>query len=116
MAARTKPGKPQRAASFPQLWLIRPPVCPPHALRERGDEIGYGGHGLGGRAPLGIEAAVQGINQRGADHRAVGVFGDRPRRLGRADAETDADRQFGVPLDAGNGFADCRRNRRWRCR
>src|SRR6478752_3028676 len=74
----------------------------PDALRERGHQIGDGADGFGSRAFLAIEAGAKRIDQSGADHGAVGILGDCPSRLRRADAEADADRQFGMPLDAGD--------------
>src|SRR5438445_513975 len=69
-------------------------------------DFSHGGYGFGGRAVFGVKAALQGIDQRGADHGATGIFGDRARRFRGANAKADADRQFGVPLDAGDGLAD----------
>ena len=59
--------------------------------------------------PFRIEAAAQRIDQRGADHGAIGAFGDGARSVRRADTEADADGKIGVPLDARDGVTDGRR-------
>src|SRR3984893_1702499 len=86
--------------------LFRTLFRSPHALRQRGHEIGHRTDGFGRRAALSIEASAQGIDQRGADHRAVGILCDGARGFRRSDAEADTNRQFGMPLDAGDGLAD----------
>ena len=43
------------------------------ALGQGRRQFGDGVNGFGGRAALGIEAVLESIDQRGADHRAVGV-------------------------------------------
>src|SRR4051794_9256322 len=76
------------------------------ALRECRRQLSDGVDGLAGGAPVRIEAVLEGIDQRGADHGAIGMRGDCAGILRRADTESDADRQLGVPLDADNGLAD----------
>ena len=111
------PGKPPlRVYLHRNCGLFRGLFGAPHALRQRGNQIGHRTDRPGGRPALGIEAAAQGIDQRGADHRAVGILRDAAGGLRRADAEADANRQFGMPLDARDRLADDSRYRRWRCR
>ena len=77
MAARTRPGKPPLGVYLARnCGLFRGLLGSPHALRQRRREIRDRIDGPGGGAALGIEAAAQGIDQRGADHRAVGILGD----------------------------------------
>src|SRR4051812_36212742 len=119
MATRAKPNKPRSlglgiisSENRSPLFRIMPPPIPrnyglfcglfgaPDALRQRRHQIGDSADGFGGGAAFGIEAAMQGINQRGADHGAIGLLGNRARRFRRANAKTDTDRQLGMPFDA----------------
>src|SRR3954469_4784697 len=76
------------------------------ALGQCGRQLGDGINGFGRRAPFRIEAVLERIDQRGADYRAIGLFGNGARRLRRADAETDAYRELGMPLDARDRVAN----------
>ena len=62
--------------------------------------------------PSAVQAAAHGFDQRRADHDAVGALRDRARLLRRAHAEADADRQFGMALDARDRGCDLARVRR----
>src|SRR5580698_6384486 len=93
MAARTGPGKlPPRGCkrlSPRQLGLFCGLFGAPHALRQRGDEIGHRVNRFRGGAAFAIEAAAEGIDQRGADHRTISALGDVAGGFRGADAEAD---------------------------
>ena len=75
MAARSLPGKPPPTVYLTcNCGLFRSLFGSPHALRQGRHEIGHGGNRFRGRVALGIEAGGQGIDQRRADHRTVGVL------------------------------------------
>src|ERR1700689_1474663 len=57
----------------------------PDALRQRGNHIGHRIDGFSRRPAPGIEAAAQRIDQRGANHRTVGILRNRTRSLRGAD-------------------------------
>src|SRR6185437_9441297 len=78
----------------------------PYSLCERCRKLGDRVDGLTGGATVRIEAAAQSIDQRRADHRAVGALGNRARRFRRPYAEADTDRKLGMPLDPRDGAAD----------
>src|SRR5689334_7189311 len=99
MAVRAEPNKPLITPIPRNYGLFCGLFRAPHALCKRGCEVCNGADRFGGRPSHGIEAAAECIDQRGADHGAVGVFSYRPCRLRRADAEADADWQFSVTLD-----------------
>src|SRR6202171_6021491 len=107
MAPWGAPGKPPLAAYlYRNCGLFRGLFGAPHALRQRGHEARHRIDGFRRGAAFGIEAAAQGIDQRGADHRAIGTLREDARRLRRPYAEADTDRQFGMTLDPGDGLAD----------
>src|SRR6202035_1190134 len=90
MAVGAPPGKPPFAAYLDRnCGLFRGLFRSPDALRQGSHEIGHRIHGLGGRTAIAIEAGAQGIDQRGADHRAVGILRDTACGFRRADAEAD---------------------------
>src|SRR5437762_5266252 len=68
------------------------------------------GEHAGGEAGLGlaigIEPGLHAIDDGRTDDGGIGVARDRRRLLRRLDAETDADRQLGVALDARNMRGD----------
>ena len=76
--------------------------CAAHALGQTAHQIGDRGDGLCRGFAVGPQAFAHGFDQRRADHNAVGAGRDRTRLLGGAHAEADADRELGVPLDAGD--------------
>src|ERR1700681_3856230 len=82
----------------PNYGLFRGLFRSAHALSQDSDQIGNRGDGFSSRPSLGVEATVQGVDQRGTDHGSISAFGNRPRRFRRADAKADANRQFGMPL------------------
>src|SRR4026209_1752029 len=96
------PGSAQQAATQPippNYGLFCGLFRTLYALRQRGSQISHGTDGLRGRSSLAIEAGAERINQRSADHSAIGILSDRPRLIGRADTKADAYRQFGMTLD-----------------
>ena len=65
----------------------------PYALGQHRREIGHRVNRFGRRLALGIEAGAKRIDQRRADHGAVGACSDARAPVRGADAEADADRQ-----------------------
>ena len=63
-------------------------------------QIGDRLHALAGGLAVLVEACLERLDQRRADHDAIGTLGDGARMRGGTHAETDRDRQRGVALDA----------------
>ena len=115
MAAGPLPGKPPCRPPLKRNYgLFGRLFRSPNALGQRRRQLGHGVNGFGRCAPLCIETVLERIDQRGADHRTICLLGNGARRLRRADAKTNADRQLGMPLDARDRFTDDVRVRR-RC-
>src|SRR6185295_16673825 len=106
MAARVQPNKPRLTPIPRNYGLFCGLFRASYALRQGGNQIGDSTDGFGRGAVLGIEAAAERIDQRGAYHGAIGILRDRACRIRRADAEANANREPGMTLDAGNGLAD----------
>ena len=73
---------------------------PAHALGQFRDQRRHRLDGARRRLAVLVEAVLDRVDQRRADHHAVGAFGDGARLLRGAHAEADRDRQLGVALDA----------------
>ncbi len=65
-------------------------------------------HGVLRRLPVLGEAQRNLVDDGRADDNAIGRCTDEAGMFGRLDAEADADRKFGVPLDAGNSAGNQR--------
>src|SRR3954465_8389668 len=78
------------------------------ALGQCRGQLGDDVDGFASGAPVRIEAVLEGVDQRGADHGAIGMRGDGAGGLRCTDAKADADRQFCVPFVTGNCLADSR--------
>src|SRR4029078_8060050 len=63
-----------------------------HVGEHAGNQIGLG-------LALVVEAGLHAIDNAGADHGRIGMARDGRRLLGRPDAESYAERQFGMALD-----------------
>src|SRR5258708_7992580 len=101
MAAGEVPGKPPLAFYLDRnCGLFRGLFGSPHTLRQRSREIGHRSDGFGRGAAFGIKAGPQGIDQRGTDHRTVGILRDAAGGFRSADAEADTARQPRMPLAA----------------
>ena len=83
-----------------------------HAFGELANKVGDCRHRRARRLVAGSEAFAHRIDQRRADHDAVGVFRDSASLFRRAHAEANTDRKFGMPLDARNGAGHRSRVRR----
>ncbi len=83
-----------------------------HALREPADQRRHRFGRVCGQSALRIDDIGDGVDDRRADHDAVGRSADGARLLGGLDAETDADRQVGMALDALDRGRDLCRYRR----
>src|SRR6185503_3427271 len=68
---------------------------PANALGQFRDKRRDGLDRLSGRLALLIETVPYRIDQRRADHHALGAFGDSARLLSGADTEANRDRQLG---------------------
>ena len=71
-----------------------------HAIGQRPDKVGDRRHHCRRRLAVRAETLAHRLDQRRADHDAVGACRDRACLLGRAHAEADADWKLGMPLDA----------------
>ena len=74
----------------------------------------HGVDGPRGRPAVGVERILDRAHQGRPDDDTVGGLADGARLRGRPDAETDRDRQYGVPLDPFHGLDDLSRIRRGR--
>ena len=100
MAARAMPGKPLGSMSPAIVAYSAACLAPRTPCANEATRSATARDGFGGRPALGIEAALQGIDQRRAHHRAIGAAGNRPGLIRRSNPESDADRQMRVALDA----------------
>jgi hypothetical protein len=91
-------------------------LAPRTPLRQRRREIGHRSDGFGRGAAFGIEAGAQGLDQRGTDHRTVGILRDAAGGFRRADAEADTDRQSVCRLMRPTASPTCRPYLALRCR
>src|ERR1700719_3600973 len=73
-----------------------------HAFGKLANKVRDRRHRRGRRLVAGAEALAYRIDQRRADHDAVGIFGDGAGLVRRAHTEADTDRKFCMPLDASN--------------
>ena len=101
--ARTRPGhpgrwKPRQARHSATRRRLRARAA--HAAGELRDQVGHRLDGARRRLAVAVEAVLARVDQRRADHHAVGAGRDRARLLRGAHAEADRDRQRGVALDA----------------
>jgi hypothetical protein len=80
--------------------LRRHPPRAAHAVGQTSHQIGHRLDARFRRLHVRTEALLEGIDQGGADHDAVGDPGDGACLRGRAHPEADRDRQRGVALDA----------------
>src|SRR5205807_2877294 len=74
MAAQAEPNKPGLTPIPRNCGLFRSLFRSPHTLRQGGHQIGNGADGSRGRAPLGVEAGAERIDQRGADYGTIGIL------------------------------------------
>src|SRR6185312_5199563 len=84
MAAGPLPGKPPyRPPAKRNYGLFGLMFRSPYALGQGGGQLSHRVNCFGRRTSLRIEAVLERIDQRGADHRTIGLFSDGARRVRR---------------------------------